>query len=135
LLIVAGLTLAVMAPGPVAADHGSWNHHHLHWWEEGSSQYGSYADVDATDAYDYGHAWWDRYTTGWSHIEGEEVGCSGAEACNYRKTVTQYFPQSSYYITSQACANDGAHELSGTTTNLTCMIQGLLVHYHSARTN
>lgn len=114
------------------ADHGSWTDHDLHWWEEGPSQYGSYADVDASNAYDYGHARWERWTAGGgSLIEYETVTCSAAEGCDYRKTFTQYFEQSSYRIKSVACANDGSHELTGVPSLFQpCASLGLEIHEH-----
>ncbi len=134
--VAVGVVLAVLLAAPVAAGHGSWNHHHLHWWEQGPSDYGSYADVGATQNYDFGHATWQRWTTGWSFIESESVTCEGAEACSYRKTYTQYFPQSSYIIRSLACAKDGSHELSGAwLAFLSCTMMELKTHRHTATTN
>lgn len=136
--VLAALTLAVMvAAVPALAGHGSWDHHHLHWFESGTSNYGSYADVSATNPYDYGHARWERYYAGTSSlIEAETVTCEGAETCGYRKTVTQYFPQSRYDLLSGACAEDSGHKLAGVDQLYSpCSSRALQTHKHSATTN
>lgn len=115
-VLIATLLVLLAVQTGASAGHGSWNHHHLHWFESGSSSYGSYADVGATDRYDYGHAQWQRWTSDYETLlEAHSVTCDGGnEGCPYRKTYTQYFPQSSYGLRSLACAKDGAHKLSGT---------------------
>lgn len=118
---------------PALADHGSWTDHDLHYFEEGPSNYGSYADINASDQYDFGNAEWQRKTSdGSTLLEWESIICEGPnEGCTYRKTVTQYFPQSPYQIKSLACANDGAHKLSGGAAFYQiCNSKGLNTHIH-----
>ena len=138
-IILMALVAAILgfSASAALADHASWNHHHLHYWEEGPSNYGSYADVGATDNYDYGHAQWQRWTTGWSFLDGEITTCTGGnEACGYRKTYTRYFAQTAYIIRSLACANDGTHKLSGIDALYSyCSPQGLQTHEHVVTLN
>lgn len=132
LLLLVGAILGSLS-SPAYADHGSWSDHDLHYFEEGPSNYGSYADVNATDQYDYGLARWERWTSGGgSFLESETITCGGPnEGCTYRKTITQYFPQSSYQIRSIACANDGSHKLSGSAMPFfDCSSRGLQTHEH-----
>lgn len=136
LLLLVGVGAVWLLPTPALADHGSWSDHDLHWFESGTSNYGSYADVDATDQYDYGHARWERFTTGGTLLEWETVTCNASEGCGYRKTYTQYFAQTTYILQAKICANDGTHKLSGVSNILSaCASKGLYTHEHSAQTH
>jgi hypothetical protein len=132
-----GLALGLFAVfgGAAFAGHGSWTHHDLHVWDPSPSTYSSYADVDASQAYDFGHARWSRWnSSGSTLIEAETVTCQSSEGCGYRKTVTQSFGQSRYVLRSYACAKDGDHKLSGTFINYD-PCSGLPTHIHSITTN
>lgn len=133
--ICRALTIAGGSGGamPTWAGHGSWTHHDLHWWESGTSQYGGYADVDASDQYDYGAArFW--VTRSGSVIRDRWVGCGPLnEGCNYQKTPNQYWPQYGSTARSAACAYDtyGDHRLTGSGFWYVCSDRGLPPHIHS----
>lgn len=111
--LLMALSLILLFAMPAAADHGSWTHHDNVVFESGPSNYGGYATVDASDAYDFGHAEFEVHR-GSSVLVRETVTCYGPnEGCGYRKTVTRYWSQSSSKTYSTACANDGSHRLSG----------------------
>ncbi len=127
--------LVVLTAGPVAAGHGTWNHHDLHWGESGPSQYWSYADIGATNNVDFVYAQWQRWTTRWTWLDGESISCTGS--CGYKKTPTRYFPQTAYIIRGISCAKDGSHEFpsSGQWIWDCTAVQQLYAHVHAATTN
>lgn len=129
------LLLSIALSSNSWATHGAWTAHDLVWFEQGSSQYGSYADIGASNLYNYGHAAWERYYVNSSTlITRESVQCEGS--CGYRKTVTRYFPQSAYDLMSAACAVAGAHKLPGRDQLYTpCSGWALQTHVHTARTH
>lgn len=136
-VVLPGMLLWIATPiAPVLADHGSWNHHHLHFGESGSSQYWAYTDVDATDSYDYGHVALERYS-GTTLLYRTTATCGLVnETCDFIKTLTKYWPQTHLDLVGAACAKDGSHHLPGEATiYASCSPQGLNVHYHEVTLN
>lgn len=129
-LLVAGFLTSTMAE-PARAGHGSWTHHHNAVFESGSSNYGGYANIGASQAYDYGHA---RFVVSTSQgiIRDNQVTCGPVnEGCGYRKTTTVYWAQVRSNTESRACAYDGSHTLPGVNaTPRECTRYGLQTHIH-----
>jgi len=130
--------LAVSAwPTAALATHGSWTAHHLVYWEEGTSQYGSYGDVGAqVTPYDFGHVQWQRWTLGYGQLMSAEAVTCWAN-CTYRKTPTRYWPQSpGHTVRTIACAKKGSHLLDGVSGSLffdypPCASHAPKYHIHS----
>jgi hypothetical protein len=118
---------------PASANHGSWTHHHNHYFESGSSNYGGYADVAAQNRYDFGHAKYLVYNSSGSVIRDESVTCGPVTSgCGYRKTTTVYWPQSQSSARSAACAKKGSHKLAGEALFYQpCAQNGTHVHRHN----
>lgn len=126
------LLALLMWPMAASATHGSWTAHHLVYWEEGTSQYGSYGDVGAqVTPYDFGHVKWERWAPNLSQLrDSESVTCW--VTCGYRKTYTKYWPQSpSNFVVTTACARKGTHYLPGSGTFTPCSTQSAPHHVHS----
>jgi hypothetical protein len=102
-----------LEPYPALAHHGSWTHHHNVVWEEGTSQYGGYANVGASSSYDFGHVSFE-VRRGSTVVFRDTVTCWGPmKGCGYRRTPTAYWAQTASTTYSTACAKGGDHKLSG----------------------
>lgn len=130
ILVLALSGLIALGASGASATHGSWTHHHLIVFENGPSQYGSYANVGAQNNMSMGWARWEQRFTSGSLIAYEEVSCWGN--CAPRKTLTRYIPQASYLLRSLACAEKGTHQLPGTVLPPTspCNIIVSTLHEH-----
>lgn len=134
LLVVLGLAVVVGPRQPASADHGSWTRHYLTVFESGPSNYGGYAELSASDAYDYGYGRF-QVERGYSLIIDESFVCGPInEGCGYRKTTTRYWAQTSSYAQVRICGYDSSHALpaSGSAADSRCGPYGIPVHHHGA---
>lgn len=130
-LLAGAAVLVLCLPGVAAATHGSWTHHHLVVFESGTSNYGGYANVGASNRVDFLYARNTVYYAGSSSpVRDESVMCSAS--CPPRSTATVYWQQTRSTSYSSACARRGSHVLPGSAADPNCSSRGLPAHAHVA---